>query len=114
MVVFPDPLVRIFTGEPEVIGFGVRCLRVISYGYVFYAWGMVLMQAFNGAGDTMTPTRLNLVCFWMMEIPLAWVLAHRAGWGPAGVYWSVAISESVLAVLSLLAYRRGGWKTRVV
>jgi Na+-driven multidrug efflux pump len=89
-------------------------LRTISYGYVFYAWGLVMMQAFNGAGDTMTPTRLNFVCFWIVQVPLAYALAHGADLGPSGVFWSVALSESLLAVLAILVFRRGRWKLQRV
>jgi len=87
---------------------------VLAYGYVFYAWGLVLMQAFNGAGDTQTPTRVNLVSFWMCQIPLAWWLARRSDWGPEGVFWSVVIAESLLTVISMVLFRRGTWKTKEV
>ncbi|MFO1052532.1 MAG: MATE family efflux transporter [Planctomycetota bacterium] len=88
---------------------GVDCLRIISFGYVFYAWGLVMMQAFNGANRTMIPTWLNLVCFWILEVPLAWVLARPLEMGANGVFWSVAISESLLAVLSIIVFRRVRW-----
>ena len=87
---------------------------MISYGYVFYAWGMVVVQAFNGAGDTMTPTWINLFCFWTFQIPLAWFLATRAGFESAGVFWAVVLAESVLTVASILVFRRGAWKLRTV
>jgi putative MATE family efflux protein len=117
MLVFlamPRPLVAIFTGDPAVLDLGAQALRIISCGYVFYAWGMVLTQAFNGAGDTMTPTWINLGSFWLLQIPMAWVLATHTELGPAGVFWSVAVAESVLAVWSLLVFRRGKWKERKV
>src|SRR5690606_40725403 len=85
-------------------------LRIITLGYFFYAYGMVLAQAFNGAGDTMTPTWMNIICFWLLEIPLAWFLAMTLGWGANGVFASIAISESALAVLSAVLFRRGRWK----
>ena len=107
-------LVGIFTQDPEVIAYGTDCLVIISYGYVAYAWGIVIMQAFNGAGDTWTPTRLNLVCFWLVQIPLAWYLAKHLDLGPTGVFWSVMGSEALLAVLSILVFRRGKWKHREV
>lgn len=107
-------LVAIFTVDAEITPVAVASLRIISYGYVFYAWGMVLTQAFNGAGDTTTPTWINLFCFWMLQIPLAWFLANDAGFGPRGVFWAVAIAESVLAVAAALVFRRGRWKTREV
>lgn len=103
-------LVAIFTTNPTTHEVGVRALRTLAYGYVFYAWGMVIAQAFNGAGDTRTPTQLNFFCFWCLQIPLAWFLAMRLGLGPDGVFWSVCASESVLAVAALLLFRRGKWK----
>ncbi len=107
-------LVHIFTDDPEIARYGIDSLRIISYGYVFYAWALVMMQAFNGAGDTMTPTWLNLFCFWCVQIPGAWYLALGADLGPSGVFWSVMGAESLLAVLSMLVFRRGKWKTRDV
>ncbi|HEX6886177.1 MAG TPA: MATE family efflux transporter [Planctomycetota bacterium] len=104
------PIIAAFTAVPETHAIGVRALRTLAYGYVFYAWGMVLAQAFNGAGDTLTPTRLNFFCFWCFQIPLAWTLAHPAGLGPDGVFWAVCLSESVLAVTAMLVFRRGRWK----
>ena len=97
-----------------MIAYGTDCLVIISYGYVAYAWGIVMMQAFNGAGDTMTPTRINLFCFWMVQIPVAWVLAKELDMGPAGVFWSVMVSETLLAGVSILVFRRGKWKHRNV
>jgi putative MATE family efflux protein len=108
---FAPAIVSIFTEQPETHAIGVRALRTLSYGYVFYAWGMVLAQAFNGAGDTLTPTRLNLVCFWGFQIPMAWLLARQVGHGPAGVFWAVCLAESVLAVCAMLVFRRGRWKS---
>ena len=103
-------LVAIFTESPGTHGIGTRALRTLAYGYVFYAWGMVVAQAFNGAGDTTTPTRLNFVCFWCLQIPLAWTLAHPVGLGPDGVFWSVCGAESVLALAAIALFRRGRWK----
>ena len=107
-------LVRLFTQDPEVVPYGADCLRVIAYGFPFYAWGMVLTQAFNGAGDTFTPTLINLFCFWLFEIPLAWALATRAGAGPRGVFLAIMIAFSLLAVVSGLLFRRGKWKEKKV
>jgi putative MATE family efflux protein len=109
-LLFAPELVRIFTVEPETHAVGVRALRTLSYGYVFYAWAMVATQAFNGAGDTWTPTRLNFFCFWCLQLPLAWTLSHPLGLGPLGVFWSVCGAESVLAVIAVELFRRGGWK----
>lgn len=113
-VVFASPIVRIFTSNQQVIPYGVDCLRIISYGFLFYAYGMVLTQSFNGAGDTWTPTIINLFVFWFWELPLAYVLAIRFAMGPRGVFIAITISFSSLAVVSALVFRRGKWKTRVV
>ena len=113
-VFLADPLVRIFQDDPEVVAVGAQALRVLSYGYLFYAWGMVMSQAFNGAGDTLTPTWANLVCFWGCEIPLAWVLAHPAGFGPNGIFWSIVLSETLLALVMIALFRRGRWKRRAL
>ncbi len=106
------PIVRLFTSDPAIDPYGVDCLRIVSYGFLFYAFGMVMTQAFNGAGDTWTPTKINLFTFWFWEIPLAWVLAHRAGLGPRGVFWAIPIAFSTLAVVSTLLFRRGRWKEK--
>jgi putative MATE family efflux protein len=104
-------LIAIFTAEPPTAAVGVAALRTLSYGFVFYAWGMVVVQGLNGAGDTVTPTWINFFCFWVLEIPLAWALARPAGLGPEGVFWSVCVAESTLAVVAVLIFRRGRWKT---
>jgi len=113
-VAFVPWIVAIFTDDPAVTPIAVASLRIISYGYVFYSWGMVFTNAFNGAGDTVTPTWLNAICFWMLQIPMAWILANEVGWGPDGVFWSVAIAESILTVMAGLVFRRGRWKRQVV
>jgi len=113
-IVFAGPLIRLFTTDPSVVSVGVDCLRWISYGYLFYAYGMVMVQAFNGAGDTFTPTVINLFCYWMWEIPLAYVLALWAGLGTQGVFVAIAIAESTTAVVGILAFRRGRWKRQQV
>jgi Na+-driven multidrug efflux pump len=113
-VVFAPAIVRIFTGDPAVAVHAIASLRIIAAGFLFYAYGMVLTQSFNGAGDTFTPTVLNLLVFWLWEIPLAYVLAVHFGWGPSGVYWSITIAFSTLAIVSALIFRRGKWKTRKV
>ncbi|REJ75407.1 MAG: MATE family efflux transporter [Acidobacteria bacterium] len=108
--IFAEPIVWIFTTEPEVSRYAVDSLRIISYGFFFYAIGMVVETAFNGAGDTWTPTYLNLFVFWLFEIPLAIVLAHYFGYGPYGVFWAITIAFSMLAVVSVILFRRGKWK----
>ena len=111
---FAEPLVRLFAAEAPVVAAGVKCLRLVSYGYPFYAYGMVLAQAFNGAGDTVTPTVINVFCYWLFEIPLAWVLAILWSLGPTGVFLAITIAESVLAVVAALVFRRGRWKAQKI
>jgi len=111
---FAEPLVRLFSTDLEVIAAGVACLRYVSYGYGFYAYGMVIVQAFNGAGDTMTPTVINLFCYWVLQIPLAIVLATATGLGATGVFLAITIAESLIAVIGILVFRRGRWKLRQV
>lgn len=107
-------LVGLFTDDPEVLDHGVTYLRIVSLGFPFYAFGMVVMQAFNGAGDTRTPTLINLVVFWALQLPLAWLLSHHTGLGPSGVFVTLAICFSVFAAIGVALFRRGGWKhTRV-
>ncbi|MGA2038943.1 MAG: MATE family efflux transporter [Bryobacteraceae bacterium] len=103
-------LVGLFTADAAVAPVAVTCLRYVSLGYPFYAWGMIMEQAFNGAGDTATPTWMNFFCYWLLQIPLAWVLAEWAGLGPRGVYLAICIAESVLAVVGIVWFRRGKWK----
>lgn len=107
-------LVGFFTADPEPVRWGVRCLRIVSCGFLFYAYGMVLTQSFNGAGDPWTPTVINVLCFWLFELPFAWVAAHWLGYGPSGVFVAMTVSFSALAVVSGLVFRRGHWKTKEV
>jgi len=113
-VLLAKTIVGIFTNDPAVVEYGATGLRIMSYGYIFYAWGMVLEQSFNGAGDTATPTRINLFCYWVLQIPLAYVLSTHTNMGPSGIFAAIPIAESVLAVVCLLAFRRGGWKNQKV
>ena len=113
-LVFARPIVSAFTSDPQVMEFGVDCLRIVAAGFPFYAYGMVLSQSFNGAGDTMTPTLLNLVVFWIWELPLAWLLAVKLGLGPEGTFLAVAVAFSTLAVLAAAIFRRGRWKKVMV
>ncbi len=113
-VFFADGLVALFTTDPHVRLLGAQCLRIISYGYVIYAWGMVMVQAFNGAGDTTTPTWINLFCYWLFQIPLAYLLARSLGHGAQGIFWAIPVAELMVAVAGVLAFRRGTWKTRMV
>lgn len=109
-LVFDEALVRVFTQEPDVVAAGADCLRIFAYGYVIFAWAMTIPQAFNGAGDTLTPTKINVACYWLLEIPLAYALALPLGFGENGVYVAVVIAESTAAVVAVALFRRGRWK----
>lgn len=108
----PEAIVALFTTDPAIAPFAVDCLRIIACGNLFYAFGMVMVQAFNGAGDTVTPTLINLFGFWLCEVPLAWALAYPAGWGVRGVFASIPIAEAFLTAMGLVMFWRGGWKQR--
>ena len=99
-----------FTDDPEVLDYGITCLRILSIGLPLYAIGMILTQALNGAGDTATPTVMNFVCFWLLQIPLAYWLATQLEAGPTGVFVAIVISESLLTILSIFVFRHGRWK----
>jgi len=113
-VVFAEGIVSLFTREPDVVSYAVNCLRFISYGYGFYAIGMIVVQAFNGAGDTMTPTKINFLCYWLFQIPLAIFLAKYVDMGPTGVFLAITLTESLIAVVGVIVFRRGSWKNKVV
>lgn len=109
------PLIAaVYTADAAIAAEATACLRILSVGFVLFAYGMVLTQAFNGAGDAWTPTWINLGCFWAWQMPLAYALALWAGWGPSGVYWAVTIAFSTLAVVSAMVFRRGRWKAQQV
>ncbi len=108
------PLIGIFSNEPEVLKYGISCLVWVSVGYPFYGWGMVMVQAFNGAGDTYTPTVINLFCYWLIQLPLAYLLAHETRLGATGVFIAITAAESLIAVVGILIFRRGKWKLRKV
>ena len=113
-IAFAGPIVGVFTHHPEAASIGAQALRTMSYGFVFYALGMVLTQSFNGAGDTWTPTWINLFCFWLWEIPLAYVLARILNFGTLGVFLAIMIGYSTLALISTVLFRRGAWKVQKV
>jgi putative MATE family efflux protein len=108
------PLVAAFTNDPEVQRYAVQCLRVVGCGFPFYAYGMIIGQAFNGAGDTWTPTWLNFGTFWVFEIPLAYFLALRWDFGPQGVFYAVTAAFTLLAIANVIVFRQGKWKTKKV
>lgn len=108
--IFAEWLIALFSTDPEIIRIGAQCLRIISYGYLAYAFGMIIIQAFNGAGDTTTPTIINFICFWLIEIPLAYLLALEFGFKQDGVFYAIVVAETLLGVIGFLIFRKGNWK----
>ncbi|MCC2606678.1 MATE family efflux transporter [Planctobacterium marinum] len=113
-IVFASPIIALFTQDPAVLASGVSCLRMVAYGYGFFSIGMILVQAFNGAGDTMTPTRINFFCYWLTQIPLAWVLATQWHFQAEGVYMAILVAESMIAIVGFVIFRTGKWKEVMV
>ncbi|MCK9207570.1 MAG: MATE family efflux transporter [Salinivirgaceae bacterium] len=113
-IVYPEFFIRLFTTDANVVSIGADCLRIVSYGFIFYGLGMVLVQSFNGAGDTRTPTIFNLVAFWMIEIPLAYLLAIQFGFEQRGVFYAIIIAESSMSLMAWYFFRKGKWKTQQV
>jgi len=111
---FSEPIVKLFISDPAVVPLGAACLRIVSYGNVGYAYFMVMMQAFNGAGDTITPTIVNFFGFWLFEIPLAYVLAMPLGMKSNGAFYAIAIAESAMAAVSAILFSRGKWKVKKI
>lgn len=114
LIFFPAWVMSYFSDQADVVLNGMQSLRILSYGFVFLAVGSVVTQAYNGAGDTMTPTWINGFSFWIVQIPLAWSLTSAAGWGPEGVYWSVFIADMTMSLIGTWLFMRGGWKSRSV
>lgn len=104
-------IIGIFSTQPEVLYYGVQALRYVSLGYIFYGYGMVVVQGLNGAGDTYTPTILNVFGFWVFQIPFAYLVAIELGWGPKGVFIAIALAETLMAIAAIVIFRRGKWKT---
>ena len=113
-LLFAPQVVHIFTRDPAVAPLAVSCLRIVSTGNIAYAYGMVMLQAFNGAGDTVTPTIVNFFGCWLFEIPLAYWLAIHLGMQTSGVYWSIVVAEAAIAVASIILFRQGKWKKRMI
>jgi putative MATE family efflux protein len=114
LTIFANQIVGIFTTEPVVLSYATDCLRIVSLGFLFYGFGMVMETSFNGAGDTVTPTYINLFIFWIFEIPLAYILAYHFKLGAHGVFWALTIAFSLLAIVSAALFRRGKWKEKKV
>ncbi len=104
-------IIGIFTDKQEVLFYGAQALRYVSLGYIFYGYGMVMAQALNGAGDTYTPTILNVIGFWVFQIPFAYLVAIQLGWGPKGIFLAIALAESLMAIAAIIIFKRGKWKS---
>jgi len=113
-VIFPEFFLGLFTNEASVVRYGADALRVISFGFLAYGLGMVMIQAFNGAGDTSTPTWINFFCFWLIEIPLAYSLSIVMGFQEYGVFFAILSAETVMTILAVILFRRGKWKLKKV
>ena len=109
-VIFAPQIVGLFADDAEILRYGTSCLRILGFGYPVYAVGMIVIQAINGAGDTRMPSLLNFICFWIVQIPLAYWLATEFNLGPNGVFVAIVVAESILTVLAVLLFRRGDWK----
>jgi putative MATE family efflux protein len=114
LIAFAPFFIPLFNSDPEVVRIGVMTLRVFSLGNIFYAYGMVISQAFNGAGDTRTPMIANFICFWLIEIPLGYFLALTMNLGVLGVCIAVPSAETILAIMLIIVFKRGKWKLREV
>ena len=113
-IFFAEPVIRLFTNDPAVVPLAVACLRILSYGNVGYAYGMVMLQAFNGAGDTVTPTVVNFFGFWLLELPLAYALAVPLHLRSNGAYYAIVVAEGAIAAAGVLLFRRGRWKRQQI
>ena len=114
MIIFAEGITGLFTNQSDVLRWGTTCLQILGVGFPMYAVGMVVVQAFNGAGDTATPVTLNLICFWLIQIPLAYWLAESMTLGPNGTFLAIVFSESLLTILAVIMFRRGTWKLQTV
>ena len=109
-LIFAEAILKLFSQETEVITYGALSLRIIAAGYVAYAYGMVVIQAFNGAGDTKTPTIINFFCFWLFQLPFAYLAAIWADWGVTGVLMAITLAEVLIAIIGILWFKKGKWK----
>ncbi|WP_203294254.1 MATE family efflux transporter [Luteirhabdus pelagi] len=111
---FAETIIRLFSDAPDVLHYGSLSLQIVGAGYVFYAYGMTVTNAFNGAGDTRTPTIINFFCFWIFQLPFAYAAALLFDWGPKGVFWAITLAEVLIAVIAIVWFRKGNWKRTVV
>ncbi len=111
---FSRPLAAIFVPQQDVVEIAAQCLKIFGYSYVFWGFGVITVLAFNGAGDTTTPTWINFWVYWVVQIPLAYLLAVKLGYGPVGVFWAITVCQVLLAAVGVTVFRRGSWKTRTI
>ena len=110
-LVFAPQIISWFTQEAEVVKNGALCLRIIAAGYIFYGYGMVVINSFNGAGDTKTPTWINFICFWLFQLPFAYITALTFDFGPIGVFMAITFAELLIAVIGIIWFKKGYWKS---
>lgn len=110
LVIWPEPIIRLLVQQTDVVDKSVECLRIVSIGFIAYGFGMVLVNSLNGAGDTLTPMYINIFCFWLFEIPLAYILAVKFGMQERGVYYAIVIAETTMTLTALFFFVRGRWK----
>src|SRR5690606_31073868 len=110
-LLFAPQIIALFNTTPDVVKYGSLCLRILASGYIFYGYGMVVINAFNGAGDTKTPTYINFVCLWLLQLPLAYLMAVTLELGPTGVFWAITLAEVLIAIIAIIWFKKGTWKT---
>ena len=113
-LLFAKTIIGWFTNEVEVIQNGALCLQIIAAGYIFYAYGMVIIQSFNGSGDTKTPTYINFICFWLFQLPFAYLVSITLDFGPKGVFWAITLAEVSIAIIGIIWFKKGNWKNMKV
>jgi len=113
-LLFAKTIISWFTNEVEVIQNGALCLQIIAAGYIFYAYGMVIIQSFNGSGDTKTPTYINFICFWLFQLPFAYLVSIILDFGPKGVFWAITLAEISIAIIGIIWFKKGNWKNMKV
>ena len=109
-LIFAPQIISMFNTTPDVVKYGSLCLRIIAAGYIFFGYGMVVIQSFNGAGDTKTPTYINFVCFWLFQLPFAYLVAVTLDFGPEGVFWAITFAEILIAIIGIIWFKKGKWK----
>jgi len=109
-LIFAPQIIKVFNNTEDVVKYGSLCLRILTAPFIFYGFGMIVLNAFNGAGDTKTPTYINFVCFWLIQLPFAYIVAINLNYGPIGVFWSIALGEMAMTIISVIWFKKGHWK----